>query len=134
MRRAAALLITALALAGCEEPEPRSVAEFMENEAALHGTLLRCENDRASVMEAECSNARQAAARIAVIEERAVLRARDQAFERARAEYRLQLDRERELRRKAEAEAAEARLDALIQSDPEIVEDAAEQVDVPPEE
>lgn len=38
---------------------------------------------------------------------------REQAFESARAEYRAQLDRERELRRKAEDEAEQARLRAL---------------------
>ncbi len=124
MRHAIAPLIAVLALAGCKEPEPRTVAEFMENEAALHGTLLRCERERDAVLEAECNNARQAAARIAVIEERAILKARDQAFERARAEYRTQLDQERELRRKAEAAAAKARLEALTQSVPEEAEAA----------
>jgi hypothetical protein len=113
MRIALALVLASLAISGCEEKKPRAVAEFMENEAALHGTLVRCEREPGSVDPAECSNARQAAERIAVIEERAMTKARDQAFERAREEYRTQLDRERELRRKAQAEAAAARLEAL---------------------
>ena len=91
-----------------------TVAEFMENEVALFGTLARCDEDPASVDPAECSNARVAAERIAAIEERALRKAREQAFESARAEYRDRLDRERDLRRQAEAEAERARLQALI--------------------
>jgi hypothetical protein len=117
MRYALVLPITSLAmvLAGCTEPpKPRSVAEFMENETALYGTLTRCENDPSAATDAECRNARQAAERIAAIEERALLKAREQAFESARAEYRQRLDRERDLRIKAEAEAEAARLERLI--------------------
>ena len=114
MRYALALPIALLALAGCEEPEPRGVAEFLENEAALYGTLERCENLPGAGADAECRNARQAAERIAAIEERAMRKGREQAFETARAEYRERLDRERDLRMKAEAEAEKARLQALI--------------------
>lgn len=117
MRYALALPITLLALllAGCTEPpKPRSVAEFMENEIALYGALTRCENDPSAATDPECRNARQAAERIAAIEERALLKAREQAFESARAEYRQRLDRERDLRIKAEAEAEAARLERLI--------------------
>ena len=114
MRYALALPIALLALAGCEEPQPRGVAEFLENEAALYGTLERCETLPGAGADAECRNARQAAARIAAIEERAMRKGREQAFETARAEYRERLDRERSLRIKAEAEAEEARLQALI--------------------
>lgn len=117
MRYALALPITSLALvlAGCSEPpKPRSVAEFMENEIALHGALTRCENNPSAATDAECRNARQAAERIAAIEERALLKAREQAFESARAEYRQRLDRERDLRIKAQAEAEAARLERLI--------------------
>lgn len=114
MRYALALPIVLLALAGCEEPQPRSVAEFLENEAALYATLARCENLPGAGADAECRNARQAAERIAAIEERAMRKGREQAFETARAEYRERLDRERALRMKAEAEAEEARLRALI--------------------
>jgi hypothetical protein len=113
MKQVLAMLLAALAIAGCEEKQPRTVAEFMENEAALHGTLARCERADGAAQDAECANARRAAERLATIEERALTKAREQAFERARAEYRSQLDRERELRRRAEAAAAEARLDEL---------------------
>ncbi|MFU8821480.1 MAG: EexN family lipoprotein [Gammaproteobacteria bacterium] len=114
MRYALALPIAMLALTGCEEPQPRGVAEFLENEAALYGALERCENLPGAGADAECRNARQAAERIAAIEERAMRKGREQAFETARAEYRERLDRERSLRMKAEAEAEEARLQSLI--------------------
>jgi hypothetical protein len=114
MRYALALPIALLALVGCEEPQPRTVAEFLENDAALYGTLARCETLPAAGEDPECRNARQAAERIAAIEERAMRKGREQAFETARAEYRERLDRERSLRMKAEAEAEEARLRALV--------------------
>ena len=114
MKYALALSIAVLAVAGCEEPQPRGVAEFLENEAALYGTLERCETLAGAGADAECRNARRAAERIAAIEERAMRKGRDQAFETARAEYRERLDRERSLRVKAEAEAEEVRLQALI--------------------
>ncbi len=122
MRYAVAALIAALCLSGCMEKRPRTVAEFMENEAALYGTLLRCETERAAADDAECRNARQAAERLAVIEERAISKAREQAFVTAREEYRTRLDRERALRVKAEAEAEEARLRALLSAPEEKVD------------
>lgn len=134
MRIALALALATLAVAGCEEKKPRGVAEFMENEAALHGTLVRCEREPGSTDPAECSNARQAAERVAVIEERAMRKARDQAFEKAREEYRAQLDRERELRRKAQAEAAAARLEALTGAGPESKEAAPAGEPEPPDD
>lgn len=112
---ALAALATLSVLAGCEEPQPLPVAHFLEDEVALYGTLARCDQDRRKVDEAECRNARAAAERIAVIEERAVRRAREEAFESARAEYRAQLDRERDLRLRAEADAHAARLRTLVQ-------------------
>jgi hypothetical protein len=113
MRHAPIMLFAALVLAGCEEPQPRSVPEFMADEVALYGTLARCETEPGAGADPECRNARQAAERIAAIEERAMRKGREQAFDSARAEYRAQLDRERELRRRAEAEAEQARLRAL---------------------
>jgi hypothetical protein len=113
MRPVLALPMVALLLSGCAEEQPRTVAQFMEDEIALYGTLTRCETEPAAVSDAECRNARLAAERIAAIEERAMRKGREQAFETARREYRAQLDRERELRVKAEAEARDARLQAL---------------------
>lgn len=115
MKRASILLLCTVALSGCQEREPRTVAEFMENEAALQGTLIRCEKDRAAaVQDPECSNASRAAERLALIQERALLKAREEAFERERAEYRARLERERQLRIQAEKAAQEARQRALL--------------------
>jgi hypothetical protein len=108
------ILLIAAGLAGCTEREPMSVAQFLENEAALYGALVRCENNPAAATEPECRNARQAAERISVIEERAMRKGREQAFSSAREEYRARLDRERELRLRAEAEAEEARMRTLV--------------------
>jgi hypothetical protein len=128
MRHLLVALLAVLMLLGCTEKQPRSVADFMENEAALYGALARCEQQPGAGADPECANARQAAERIAVIQERAMRKAREQAFESAREEYRARLDRERELRRRAEAEAEAARLQALL--GPEIdAGDAAETED-----
>lgn len=125
MKYALALPLAALALAGCTEPlAPRTVAQFMEDEVALYGTLTRCETDPAAANDVECRNARQAADRVAAIEERALIKVRQEAFESARAEYRARLDRERELRIQAEAEARAARLQALSGSTPAPSEEA----------
>jgi hypothetical protein len=96
-----------------------SVAQFLENEATLYGTLARCQDNPGAGTDVECRNARAAAERISVIEERAALKAREQAFASAREEYRQQLDRERAMRIKAEAEAEAARLEILLASEDE---------------
>jgi hypothetical protein len=122
MRYLVATLIAVFCLSGCMEKRQRTVGEFMEDEAALYGTLLRCESAPAAADDPECRNARQAAERLAVIEERAISKAREQAFVTAREEYRTRLDRERALRVKAEAEAEEARLQALLNSQEDVVD------------
>lgn len=116
MKLLLAMLLSAFVLlaSGCEEQRPMTVGEFMENEAALYGTLERCDRNPGSVDLQECNNARTAGERIAAIEERLLRQAREEAFEAARSEYRARLDRERELRLKAEAEAEDARLRALL--------------------
>lgn len=118
-------LVVLAAVAGCSEKTPLTVADFMENEAALYGTLSRCDRNPESVDPRECNSARQAAQRIATIEERALRQARDEAFEVARAEYRERLDRERALRKAAEEVARQARLEALTSSSGEIVDEEA---------
>jgi hypothetical protein len=114
VKHLSALLITGFFVAGCAEQEPMTVANFLENEAALFGTLARCEDNRSAGTDPECRNARQAAERISLIEERAMRKAREEAFASAREEYRVKLDRERGLRVKAEAAAEEARLMSLV--------------------
>jgi hypothetical protein len=115
MKRIAILIIACAAAAACSDPEPRTVAQFMENEAALQGTLVRCEQDRgAAAQDQECINAKRALQRLAVIEERALAKARGEAFEKARAEYRARLDAERRMRIQAQQAAREARERALL--------------------
>jgi len=119
MRYVPVLLMAAWVLTGCQEQQPMTVSDFMGNEAALYGTLTRCQENPSAGTDPECRNARQAAERLSVIEERAMRKAREEAFASAREEYRAQLDRERELRLKAEAEAQEARLRNLLSPEPE---------------
>jgi hypothetical protein len=141
MKYASAWPVGLILLAGCVERQPMTVSDFLENEAALYGTLTRCQSDPAAGTDRECRNARQAAERISVIEERAMRKAREEAFTSAREEYRTRLDRERNLRIKAEREAEEARLQALLNAlettpegpvaDPAEATDAAEAAEVP---
>lgn len=107
-----------------------TVSDFLNNEVALYGTLARCQENPSAGTDPECGNARQAAERISVIEERAMRKAREEAFASARDEYRARLDRERDLRLKAEAEAEEARLQALLNQQQYGVDDV-EEVEVP---
>jgi hypothetical protein len=137
VKHMAMILTAGLLLAGCEEKPPMTVAQFLENEAALYGTLARCQDNPNAGTDAECRNARAAAERISVIEERAARKAREQAFASAREEYRQRLDRERALRIKAEAEAEAARLQVLLSSEDGELEPeqppAADPIEPPPE-
>jgi hypothetical protein len=62
----------AAGLAACApQPEPRTVSEFMEDGLARDGVLARCNQDReATLTDAECANARRAAAAVALEAER----------------------------------------------------------------
>jgi hypothetical protein len=60
-----------LALAACEEPRPRTFADFTEDPIARDGTLARCkQHAEQSLNDIECSNASRAAQAIALREER----------------------------------------------------------------
>lgn len=96
-------------LAGCEERQPISFAEFMDDEIARDGTLARCnENRDATATDIECANARRAAAAIALREERARREALELESEQKLAALREQVERERAAAREAQlmAEAA----------------------------
>jgi hypothetical protein len=102
------LLATLLALAGCEEPRPRTFTEFMEDDFAREGTLARCNQDRAaSAGDLECANARRAAMAIALNEERVRREELEAESERLRAELRARIAQQQEAERRAR-EAAEA--------------------------
>lgn len=97
--------------AGCgKEPPPRSVTEFIDNPMLLEAAMVRCAQDRSqSRYDAECVNARAAAARIQAQEEAeraADLEARSQ---RKRQELRRAQEAAAEARRRAEEAAARAK-------------------------
>lgn len=95
------LTITGAALiAACgQKSEPRSVAQFLEDQIALEAAVVRCAQNRERTRyEAECVNARQA---VSIIEARED-RARAQALE-------AESERKREALRRTQAAAAEAR-------------------------
>jgi hypothetical protein len=100
---------TLFLLGGCEEPQPISFAEFMDDPIAREGTLARCNEHRdATEADIECANARRAAAAIALREERARREALELESERKLAALREQVERERAATREAQllAEAA----------------------------
>lgn len=97
-------------LAGCEEPQPISFAEFMDDDIAREGTLARCNEYRdETAADIECANARRAAAAIALRDERARREALEQESERKLAQLREQVERERAAAREAQLLAEEAR-------------------------
>lgn len=84
-----------LGLAACDEPQPRTFTDFMEDRIAMEGTLARCELDgRESLKDIECANARRAEAAIALRRER---------------ERRVELERESERKLAALKQQIEAR-------------------------
>ncbi|HMB74540.1 MAG TPA: EexN family lipoprotein, partial [Gammaproteobacteria bacterium] len=103
---AAALLCLVTA---CEEPQPITFAEFMEDDIARDGTLARCNEDRAATMDDfECANARRAASAIALREERARRAAYEVESERRLAALREEVERERAAAREAQQRAEAA--------------------------
>ena len=108
--------MTALvALTACDQPEPRTVQEFMADEIALTGTLVRCQDmGSESMRDAECQNARRASERLAALEEERERKAREEEFQRKRAALRERQEREREAREAAAAAARVAEEQALL--------------------
>jgi len=95
------LLLCGFALiAACsEEPQPRTVTEFLDNPIVLEAAVVRCSINREETRyDVECVNARQAVAIIEAKEERV----RRDAFE-------AQSERKREALRRTQEAAAKAR-------------------------
>lgn len=94
------LLCGFLMVAGCaEEPQPRSVSEFLDNPMLLEAAMVRCSQDRSKTRyDAECVNVRQAVDRIQAKEEAA-----------ARAAFEARSESKRNALRRTQAAAAEAR-------------------------
>ena len=77
------LLAAAIGACAPPPPQPRTVLDFMEDGLAREGVLTRCNHDRdATLQDVECSNARRAAAALAIEAERERAGALEQQSER----------------------------------------------------
>lgn len=111
IRHLTTLLILLAVVAGCgKEPAPRSVTEFLDNPMLLEAAIVRCAKDRVqSRYDAECVNARAAAARITATEEAERAADLEARSERKRQELRRAQEAAEEGRRRAEDAARRAR-------------------------
>jgi hypothetical protein len=99
MRIAIIVAVPCVVLACSKEVPPRSVSEFVENPILLEATMVRCAQNRSQTKyDAECVNAREAANRIAAIQDQA-----------RRAELEAQSEQKRQALRRTQEAAAEAR-------------------------
>jgi hypothetical protein len=97
LRTAGMMLVFAGLVTACHAPRPeaRTYFDFMEDGIAREGVLARCNRDRdATLNDLECSNARRAAAAIAIEEERNRSDGRALESERKLAALRSRADRE----------------------------------------
>jgi len=90
--------------AGCsQEPQPRSVREYLDNPPFLEAAVVRCARDRSRTRyDAECVNARQAVSLIEAREERS-----------RRDKLEAQSERKRDALRRMHTAASEARIRAV---------------------
>jgi hypothetical protein len=104
-------------MAACAPPpEPRSVLDFMEDGLARDGVLARCNQDRdATLSEAECANARRAAAMLASEADRGSTEALERESERKLVALRERTDRQDAAERDA-ATAARAAAEAAYEA------------------
>jgi membrane-bound lytic murein transglycosylase len=111
IRRLTTCFIFLAVVAGCsKEPPPRSMTEFLDNPMLLEAAIVRCSKDRAqSRYDAECVNARAAAARITATEEAERAADLEARSERKRQELRRAQEAAAEGRRRAEDAARRAR-------------------------
>jgi hypothetical protein len=105
-----------LLLAACEQEQPRSFEEFMDDAIAREGVLVRCRAGRSDgsvssdvqlLRQVECANARQAAAAIELEEERERRKQLEIESERRIDALRAQVERQ-----EAALEAAQAAAEA----------------------
>ena len=104
-----AIVFAGLVAACSPQPDSRNFYFFMDDDLAREGVLARCNQDRAATLsDIECSNARRAAAAIALKaeQERNELFARES--ERKLLELRISISREAEAQQSAEAAARAA--------------------------
>jgi len=102
-----------LVLSACEEPPPRTFADFMEDPIARDGTIARCNADReATLHDIECANARRALSAIALRQEREKREILERESEQRLEEYRRRLDEADRIAREAAREVIEAEREA----------------------
>ena len=114
---------------GCEQQySPRSFEDFMEDAIARDGVLARCNRDRdATIDDLECSNARRAAAAVAVAGERVRSDELEEQSERKLVALRDRTAREEHAEQRAIAEA-QAAAEAAYEArwvDPKTLQNAA---------
>jgi hypothetical protein len=110
------LLLVAVVAACAPPPEPRSVLDFMEDGLAREGVLARCNQNRdATLNDPECTNARRAAATLAIESDRERAERLERESERKLVALRQRSERETAAERDAAAAdraAAEAAYEA----------------------
>ena len=99
LRTAIIVAVSCVVLACSKEVPPRTVSEFVDNPILLEATMVRCAQNRSQTKyDAECVNAREAANRIAAIQDQA-----------RRKELEAQSEQKRQALRRTQEAAAEAR-------------------------
>lgn len=99
LRTAIIVAVPCVLLACSKEVPPRTVSEFVDNPILLEATMVRCAQNRSQTKyDAECVNAREAANRIAAIQDQA-----------RRKELEAQSEQKRQALRRTQEAAAEAR-------------------------
>jgi hypothetical protein len=109
-----------LLLSACEREQPRSFEEFMDDDIAREGVLVRCRapgsgsaaSDMQLVRQIECANARQAAAAIALAEERERRKQLEIESDRRIEALRARVERQEEALAAAQADAEAAAREA----------------------
>jgi hypothetical protein len=108
LRTAGMVVLAAAFGAACEQHEPRSFNDFMEDAIARDGALARCGNEPSLANDIECANARRAASAVAVAQERAREAALERESERKLVAMRDRVAFEQRAERRAEAHAQAA--------------------------
>lgn len=102
MRHTVTIIAICLLAACAEEPPPRSVQEFVDNEILLEAAMVRCAANRVETRyEAECVNAREAVKIIAAREEDERQARMEALSEQKRRALRRTLDAKAEARKRA---------------------------------
>jgi hypothetical protein len=109
----ASVVVLCLTLAACADPEPRSFAEFMEDQIAREGTLARCDAmPQEARNDIECANARRAEATFALRLERERLDELERESQRKIEELTQRMAERERLAQEAARQAVQEELEA----------------------